>query len=218
MVQLEGDLGNQTWGSSLPLAPGPAVVDPFTLTTATGTVDGDVISTNTGTAVELTLTDFTYTANADGNVPGAHSIELTISQEFDVAAGPYNATHSISGSADLGAGQNAFVLLDATHNFTEVLPTISDTTAGVGTGLPLAAGPAGQLVNHGAGAGPYVIEKKVILSFDGGFATPVDISLPSSATTTATLIPEPSIIGLLVASALLLKIRFKKFSVSNHSL
>lgn len=206
MVELEGDLGTQTWPgtSPLPLAPGPAVVEPFSLTTATGSVSGDVISTNSGTFVELTLTNFTYTASADGAAPGAHSIELSIAQEFNVGAGPYTATHSITGTADLGAGQNVFAQLMSTHNFTEILPTLSDTASGAGTGLPLAAGPAGQTVNHGVGAGPYVIEKTVFLSFDGGFANPASISLPASATTTVTLIPEPSILGLLAASVLLL--------------
>lgn len=196
LVNLQGDLGNQTWpgGSALPLAPGNTIVEPFSVVAGTGTLTGEVHAENIGGVFGLTITNLVYEATADGAAPGAHSIELSVGQEYVAAPGPYNATHEFNGTAELGAGQNAFVSMLTTHNFSDVLPSISDTVSGPGAAVPFGAGPAGVASN--AASTVYVIETILILSLDGGFPPTASITLPASAHTTATLVPAPGVLGM----------------------
>lgn len=202
LVQLEGDLGNQTFtGAVQPLAVGNTLVETFSASTLTGTLTGEVHAANQGATLDLRITNLVYQATDEGAVPGAHSIELYVGQEYAAAPGPYTATHALNGTADLDNGQSAFALLLGTHNFSIVLPSVSDTVTGPGNGLPLSDGPAGQIVNLGSNI--YVIEARLILSFDGGFAAPTTITLPASAHVTAALVPEPAASGWMLLAGLL---------------
>lgn len=202
LVQLEGDLGNQTsTGAVQPLAVGNTLVEAFSFNAATGTLTGEVHAANQGAVLDLRITNLVYQATADGAAPGAHSIELYVGQEYAAAPGPYTANHVLNGTADLDVGQSAFALLLGTHNFSTLLPSVSDTVTGPGTGLPLSDGPAGQVVNLGSNI--YVIEARLILSFDGGFAAPTTITLPASAHITATLVPEQAASGWMLLAGLL---------------
>ena len=203
MIQLQGDLGAATWsGPAQPLAMGDSNVQPFNVTTPTGALTGEVWTENLGNAFTLTVTNLVYEAFDEGAAPNAHSIEIYVGQEYISTPGPYNVEHEVSGTADLGAGQNAYIGMQTTHNFATALPSLFASVTGVGTGIPFSAGPAGQAVTTTSNL--YVIETWLALSFDGGFPPTATITLPASAHTSAQLVPEPATAGTLGLSLLLL--------------
>ncbi|MEX2672911.1 MAG: hypothetical protein WD294_12475 [Phycisphaeraceae bacterium] len=205
LVQLEGDLGTPSWtGVQQPLGPGVSIIEPFSVTTQTGSLTGEVHAENLGNAFDLTVTNLVYEASADGVVPNAHSIEFYVGQEYQSTPGTYTAEHELTGTADLAAGQSADVGMQTTHNFSGNLPGIFDSVAGPGTGIAFNAGPASQVVTTG---NIYVIETWVSLSFYGGFASPATITLPASAHTTATVVPEPAAGSVLLGGMMVLAAR-----------
>lgn len=202
VITLSGDLGNQSWtGAPQPLAVGGTVIETFSHTDATGTLTGEVHAENLGGAFNLTITNLVYEALADGAAPGAHSIELYVGQEFVAGPGTYTGEHEVAGTASLAAGQEASVNMQSTHQFSNMLPSIFDSATGPGAVVPLAAGPANSTFTTTSNI--YSIETYLALTLSGGFATPSSITLPASAHASATLIPAPGAMGLLLCGGLL---------------
>lgn len=206
LIQLEGDFGTQnTSGTTVLLGVGNTVTENFSFTHATGTLTGDVVAQNLGAAFELTITNLSYEPTAAGAVTGVHSIELYVGQEYVATAGVYNASHDFAGTSDLGAGQNASINMQTTHNFSATLPGLFDTVAGGGVGLPLSDGPVAQNVTTTGNI--HVIETWLALTIDGGVAASSKIVLPASAHVSATLVPESATFWLLLPLAVWLAFR-----------
>lgn len=141
--------------------------------------------------LELTLTNFTWTSNAQGTV----SLRVDITQDYTIQAGVENATgsHQLNGNVVLSSeGQNATIVNNSTHEST-VLPTLNYNYAAD-------AAQFGNIINKGQGpttpvavsGNVYTITASYLFTLTAnGFSA--SIVLPDSGVdnATLTLVPLP---------------------------
>ncbi len=191
LINLTGDLGP---GSFTGIAISPinsSFTQPFSQSTAAGSITGDVIvaSNVTGTVFDLTITNLTYTCLIP-NSSFAGDVTVTVHHHYATTSpGIFTGSQSLSGS--FTSGPFSFVQLDSIQDFNVSnvsLPTLLATTSTFNLG-PVSA----NISTLGTTTPMYEIFATLVLHTDLTGA----INLPSSAHIHAEMIPAPGACGVL---------------------
>jgi hypothetical protein len=170
---------------------GAAAQNSFSAGSGSNAVSGVVRFSNTfdGNAqvLELTLTSFNWTSNAQGTV----TLRVDIAQDYTIADPVAFATgsHQLNGNAVFtGTGQSATVVSNSTHEAT-VLPTLSYNSVVDGTLINAGQGPTTPVAVTG---GVYTITASYLFTITANGAS-ASIILPDSGVdnATLTLVPLP---------------------------
>jgi len=138
-----------TTGSPGPLGVGQASQQSFSLGSGNDFVSGTVRFSNTASdtqqCLELTLTNFVFSASGTGN----REISISVVQDFLLGGdviGAGTASHQMNGFVNFGAaGQLATGYTDSTHESTQ-LPRVAFNPGSV-----LSSGPGTPIINRGQG-------------------------------------------------------------------
>lgn len=190
-IGLTGDLGP---GSFTGIAISPinsSFTQPFSQSTAAGSITGDVIvaSNVTGTVFDLTITNLAYTCLIP-NSSFAGDVTVTVQHSYATTSpGIFTGSQALSGS--FTSGPFSFVQLDSIQDFNVSnvpLPTLLATTPSFNLG-PVSA----NISTLGTTTATYDILATLVLHTD----LTGTIALPSSAHIHVEMIPAPGAAGLL---------------------
>lgn len=189
-VNLTGDLGVRNFsGGPGTLPSGQSFVTPFSRSVAgRGSITGDVIADNTGTALHLTVTNLLFQA-LDWSPIGATIVRVDVAQFFAAAPGSYSASNAIAGSMGSSTG-GCFVggqtFFDdvATRTF---VPAVSfGSPQGLEAFSAFSIGPTSATGSVGITTVLVVMQLDMTIQGDGF------ISLPTSFDSTTTAVPAPA--------------------------